>query len=93
MFADGYVGTAEDSVRIRRQQKEREKERKKFEELAKAKHDEAAQAGLKQFAATTTEVMPRTTCIHLFSHAFQAAWAVKAESCVTVPVSAGILCA
>eukprot|EP00197_Chlamydomonas_leiostraca_P012081 CAMPEP_0202862594 /NCGR_PEP_ID=MMETSP1391-20130828/3578_1 /ASSEMBLY_ACC=CAM_ASM_000867 /TAXON_ID=1034604 /ORGANISM="Chlamydomonas leiostraca, Strain SAG 11-49" /LENGTH=386 /DNA_ID=CAMNT_0049542143 /DNA_START=60 /DNA_END=1220 /DNA_ORIENTATION=- len=57
MFADGYVGSAEDSARIRRQQKEREKERKKFEELAKAKHDEAAQAGLKQFASTTSEAL------------------------------------
>jgi protein FAM50 len=56
MYANGYVGTAEDSARIRRQQKEREQERKKFEDPAKAKHDEAAQAGLKQFAATTSEV-------------------------------------
>ncbi len=55
-FAAGYVGSAEDSVRIRRQEKEREKERKKYEAAAAEKHREAQQAGLKQFAATTTEV-------------------------------------
>lgn len=67
MFANGYVGTAEDSVRIRRQEKERAKEREKFEKLAKAKHDDAANAGLKQFAATTSEVRGR--CLHAAMHA------------------------
>ncbi|GFH16357.1 uncharacterized protein HaLaN_12759 [Haematococcus lacustris] len=57
MFADGYVGTTEDGVRIRRQLKERESERKKFEAASKEKKDEADKAGLKQFAATTSEAL------------------------------------
>lgn len=56
MFADGYVGTTEDANRIRRQEKQRQEQRKKFEQLAKAKHDQAETAGLRQFAATTSEV-------------------------------------
>lgn len=56
MFANGYVGTNEDVVRIRRQEKEREKERKKYEEKAAEKERQVQTAGLKQFAATTSEV-------------------------------------
>jgi protein FAM50 len=63
MFADWYVGTGADASRIRRQEKEREKERQKYEAAAKAKADEAQKAGLKTFAATTTEVgLMRSWC-------------------------------
>lgn len=64
MFANGYVGTNADAVRIRRQEKEREKERKKYEEKAAEKEQAVQSAGLKQFAATTTEV--RILCAPAF---------------------------
>ena len=56
MFSNGYVGTAEDAARIRRQEKQREEQRKKFEALAKESKDRADGAGLRQFGTSTEEV-------------------------------------
>ncbi len=46
MYANGYVGTAADSARIRRQEKEREEQRKRHEELEKSIHSKASSMGL-----------------------------------------------
>jgi protein FAM50 len=53
MFANGYVGTTEDSQRIRKLDKQREAQRKKFEELQDKKKREAA--GLRQFGSSRSE--------------------------------------
>jgi protein FAM50 len=53
MFANGYVGTTEDSQRIRKLDKQREQQRKKFEELQDKKKREAA--GLRQFGSSRSE--------------------------------------
>jgi protein FAM50 len=53
MFANGYVGTSEDSQRLRKLDKQREQQRKKFEELQDKKKREAA--GLRQFGASKAE--------------------------------------
>jgi protein FAM50 len=53
MFANGYVGSAEDSLKIRKLDKKREEQRKKFEELQDKKRNEAA--GLRQFGASKSE--------------------------------------
>uniref|UniRef100_A0A383WCJ7 FAM50A/XAP5 C-terminal domain-containing protein n=1 Tax=Tetradesmus obliquus TaxID=3088 RepID=A0A383WCJ7_TETOB len=53
MFANGYVGTTEDSQRIRKLDKQREQQRKKFEELQEKKKQEAA--GLRQFGSSRSE--------------------------------------
>lgn len=55
-FAGGYVGTSEDSARIRRQEKQRDDARKKFEGLKKESDDRVDGAGLRQFGISTTEV-------------------------------------
>lgn len=56
MFSNGYVGSSEDSQRIRRQEKQREEQRKKFETLAQESKDRADGAGLRQFGTSTEEV-------------------------------------
>jgi len=53
MFANGYVGTSEDAQRLRKLDKQREQQRKKFEELQDKKKREAA--GLRQFGASKAE--------------------------------------
>ena len=56
MGLQGYVGGAEDVARIRRQEKQREEERKKFD-LAKQRSDANVDAaGLKTFGAGKLEV-------------------------------------
>nr|GEX60844.1 protein XAP5 circadian timekeeper [Tanacetum cinerariifolium] len=54
-MGDGYVGTAQDAVRIRRLEKQREAERKKIQEL-KNKNAQG-QSGLLQFGSSTSEVV------------------------------------
>ncbi len=56
MYSNGYVGTGEDVQRIRRMEKQREEQRKKFEAMHKQTKDQADAAGLKQFGASTEEV-------------------------------------
>lgn len=53
MFANGYVGTSEDAQRLRKLDKQREQQRKKFEKLQEAKKNEAA--GLRQFGSSKAE--------------------------------------
>ncbi|KAL5201894.1 hypothetical protein ABZP36_036248 [Zizania latifolia] len=54
-FGDGYVGTAQDSVKIRRLEKQREAERRKIEELKNKSSD--GQPGLLQFGSSTSEIL------------------------------------
>lgn len=53
MYANGYVGTSEDAQRLRKLDKQREQQRKKFEELQEKKKNEAA--GLRQFGSSKAE--------------------------------------
>ena len=55
-MGDGYVGTAQDAVRIRRLEKQREAERRKIEELKNKTASTQGQAGLLQFGSSTSEV-------------------------------------
>jgi len=55
MYANGYVGTAQDTARIRRQEKEREEQRKLIEEKQKEVHSKVVGAGLRQFGASKSE--------------------------------------
>lgn len=55
MFANGYVGSSEDAQKLRKLGKQREQQRKKFEELQEKKKGEAA--GLRQFGASKSEVL------------------------------------
>ena len=57
-FGDGYVGTAQDAVKIRRLEKQREAERRKIEELKNKSED--GQPGLLQFGSSTSEVIAVT---------------------------------
>ncbi|WOL19127.1 protein XAP5 CIRCADIAN TIMEKEEPER isoform X1 [Canna indica] len=54
-MGDGYVGTAQDAVRIRRLEKQREAERRKLEE--KKKNAAAGGPGLLQFGSGTSEIL------------------------------------
>ncbi|KAL9231828.1 hypothetical protein vseg_006998 [Gypsophila vaccaria] len=56
-MGDGYVGTAQDAVRIRRLQKQREAERRKIEELKTKSAAVKGQAGLLQFGSGTSEIL------------------------------------
>jgi protein FAM50 len=62
MFNNGYVGTGEDVQRIRRMEKQREEQKKKYESLHKQTKDEADRAGLRQFGASTEEVRRARPC-------------------------------
>ena len=53
-FGDGYVGTAQDAMKIRRLEKQREEEHQKIEELKSKNAD--GQPGLLQFGSSTSEV-------------------------------------
>ncbi|KAJ3692782.1 hypothetical protein LUZ60_011877 [Juncus effusus] len=55
-FGDGYVGTSQDSVKIRRLQKQREAEQRKIQEL-KTKSATGANSGLLQFGSSTSEIL------------------------------------
>lgn len=56
-MGDGYVGTAQDAVRIRRLEKQREAERRKIEELKSKTASVKGQTGLLQFGSGTTEIL------------------------------------
>lgn len=56
-MGDGYVGTAQDAVRIRRLEKQREVERKKIQELKNKSASSGGQSGLLQFGSSTSEVL------------------------------------
>ena len=56
MGLQGYVGSAEDQRRIRRQEKEREERKKQFEDKKKQSDANVDGAGLRQFGAGTAEV-------------------------------------
>jgi protein FAM50 len=55
MFSNGYVGTAQDSQRIRRQEKQREEQRKKYEDQQAQQREKVLNAGLKQFGSSKSE--------------------------------------
>ncbi|KAF4356665.1 hypothetical protein G4B88_009642 [Cannabis sativa] len=56
-MGDGYVGTAQDAVRIRRLEKQREAERQKIQELKTKSQSEQGQPGLLQFGSSTSEIL------------------------------------
>ncbi|BBH06949.1 XAP5 family protein [Prunus dulcis] len=56
-MGDGYVGTAQDAVRIRRLEKQREAERQKIQELKTKSASEKGQPGLLQFGSSTSEIL------------------------------------
>lgn len=58
-MGDGYVGTAQDAVRIRRLEKQREAERRKIQELKTKSVSDKGQPGLLQFGSSTSEVRSR----------------------------------
>lgn len=58
-MGDGYVGTAQDAVRIRRLEKQREAERRKIQELKTKSSSAKGQPGLLQFGSSTSEVCIR----------------------------------
>ncbi len=56
MGLQGYVGNAHDAARIRKAEKQREEERKRFEELKKQSDANVDKAGLRQFGTAQSEV-------------------------------------
>ncbi|OVA18564.1 XAP5 protein [Macleaya cordata] len=56
-MGDGYVGTAQDAVRIRRLEKQREVERRKIQELKNKSASAGGQTGLLQFGSGTSEIL------------------------------------
>ncbi|KAH9603022.1 hypothetical protein KSS87_008927 [Heliosperma pusillum] len=56
-MGDGYVGTAQDAVRIRRLQKQRDAERRKIEELKSKSASVKGETGLLQFGSATSEIL------------------------------------
>nr|ACU18064.1 unknown [Glycine max] len=56
-MGDGYVGTAQDAVRIRRLEKQREAERRKIQELKTKSTSAKGQPGLLQFGSSTSEIL------------------------------------
>ncbi|XP_057415401.1 protein XAP5 CIRCADIAN TIMEKEEPER isoform X1 [Lotus japonicus] len=56
-MGDGYVGTAQDAVRIRRLEKQREAERRKIQELKTKSASSNGQLGLLQFGSSTSEIL------------------------------------
>ncbi|XP_010906326.1 protein XAP5 CIRCADIAN TIMEKEEPER [Elaeis guineensis] len=56
-MGDGYVGTAQDAVRIRRLEKQREAERRKIQELKNKTASAGGQTGLLQFGSSTSEIL------------------------------------
>lgn len=60
MGLQGHVGSAHDTQRIRQQEKQREEERKRFEQLKKEK-EEHANKTVRQFGKATSEVRSSMT--------------------------------
>jgi protein FAM50 len=56
-IGDGYVGTAEDSARIRRMDKKRQEQRKQFEDAQKLRQERIEKAGIRKFDTASTEVL------------------------------------
>ncbi|XP_078173912.1 XAP5 family protein isoform X1 [Carex rostrata] len=56
-FGDGYVGTAQDAVKIRRLQKQREAEQRKIQELKSKSASGGGNSGLLQFGSSTSEIL------------------------------------
>ncbi|KAE9587564.1 putative XAP5 protein [Lupinus albus] len=56
-MGDGYVGTSQDAVRIRRLEKQREAERRKIQELKTKSVSDKGQPGLLQFGSSTSEIL------------------------------------
>ncbi|KAG2703206.1 hypothetical protein I3760_06G127400 [Carya illinoinensis] len=56
-MGDGYVGTAQDSVRIRKLEKQREAERRKIQELKDKSASAKGQPGLLQFGKSQAEIL------------------------------------
>ncbi|KAK2665522.1 hypothetical protein Ddye_004096 [Dipteronia dyeriana] len=56
-MGDGYVGTAQDAVRIRRLEKQRDAERRKIQELKTKSASDQGQPGLLQFGSSTSEIL------------------------------------
>lgn len=56
MGLQGYVGSSQDQTRIRRQEKEREEQRRKIEELKRETEAKVTSAGLRRFGTGTAEV-------------------------------------
>jgi len=56
-MGDGYVGTAQDAVRIRRLEKQREAERKRIQDLKNKSASAGGQTGLLQFGSGTSEIL------------------------------------
>ena len=67
-MGDGYVGTAQDAVRIRRLEKQREVERRKIQELKNNSASSKGQPGLLQFGSGTSEVLLYFFSISRVSH-------------------------
>jgi protein FAM50 len=65
-MGDGYVGTAQDAVRIRRLEKQREAERRKIQELKSKSATTNGQPGLLQFGSSTSEVTHCFAFIFIF---------------------------
>ncbi|RAL41514.1 hypothetical protein DM860_010308 [Cuscuta australis] len=59
-MGDGYVGTAQDAVKIRRLEKQREAERRKIQELKNKTASSIGQPGLLQFGSSTSEILETT---------------------------------
>ncbi|CAL8471113.1 g10655 [Coccomyxa elongata] len=57
MGLQGYVGSAEDQRRIRRQEKEREEKKKQFEKAKQQSDANVDGSGLRQFGAGTSETL------------------------------------
>ncbi|CAN6900591.1 unnamed protein product [Brassica oleracea] len=56
-MGDGYVGTSQDGVRIRRLQKQREAESRKIQELKSKTASGQEQSGLLQFGSSSCEIL------------------------------------
>ena len=58
-----YIGSAEDSRRIRKQQEEREKQKLEFERRKKEGESNIDGAGLRQFGTAKTDVSTLTSTL------------------------------
>lgn len=65
-MGDGYVGTSQDAVRIRRLEKQREAERQKIQELKTKSASSKDEPGLLQFGSSTSEVYHLGFLAHIF---------------------------
>jgi protein FAM50 len=54
-MGDGYVGTGEDSARIRRMDKKRQEQKKQFEDAQRQRQERIEGAGLRKFDSASTE--------------------------------------